>query len=329
MAAIPSATMDISAQVLRDVEFSGSLRGYNTDEVDEFLEQVAVGIDRLQAELRGAVEQRGRAGPDPAGAEGEESIRRVLVLAQRTADLAIKEAQEDAALITEQARVEADAVLSEAQDSAERLAADSVRQVRAEVARLTTLRESLKTETDTLASMIDAERTRLTESLTAALRYVERSLTTPAAATSSDTPGATSLSLVVEEGDGATGDVADDGGVISAEEAFEESADSEDEPGDEAAQATSGGYHAPGSSGGSSGPGGGFSGREADLTGSAASASAASGSRQPPAQYDRDPVAMAAEGASEYDSGASSALSSAGNPDDAGRWHPFKRKADL
>ncbi len=175
--------MEISAKVLRDVEFSGSLRGYNTDEVDEFLEQVAVAVDRLVSETRLASEraESDRAGRDRTGVEDEESIRRTLVLAQRTADLAIKEAQEEAALLLDQARAEAETVITEAQQTAERLATDAEQELRDEVARLTALRESLQTESDTLVSLLETERARLTESLSTALRYVERTLRPPAA----------------------------------------------------------------------------------------------------------------------------------------------------
>src|SRR5258707_1112581 len=43
--------MEISAKVLREVEFRDRLRGYDTDEVDEFLEEVAVAVEELQRPL--------------------------------------------------------------------------------------------------------------------------------------------------------------------------------------------------------------------------------------------------------------------------------------
>ncbi len=44
--------MDLSAKLLREVEFRTSLRGYDTDEVDEFLEKVAVAVEELQEKMR-------------------------------------------------------------------------------------------------------------------------------------------------------------------------------------------------------------------------------------------------------------------------------------
>ena len=47
--------MDVTPQLLHDVEFREAKRGgYNTQDVDDFLERVAVGIDRQEALLREA-----------------------------------------------------------------------------------------------------------------------------------------------------------------------------------------------------------------------------------------------------------------------------------
>jgi DivIVA domain-containing protein len=176
--------MEISARILKEVEFNSSLRGYNTDEVDEFLEQVAAAVERLQAEARAANERSDeaeRGSRDKTGIEDDDSIRRTLVLAQRTADLAIKEAHEEASEIVDRARVEAQTLVNDARDSAERMTSDAERRLREEVGRLTAKRDELRTEADTLVSLLTAERDRLTETLGAALRYVERSLSPSAA----------------------------------------------------------------------------------------------------------------------------------------------------
>jgi len=39
--------MEISGRILREVEFRDRLRGYDTDEVDGFLEKVAGAVDEL------------------------------------------------------------------------------------------------------------------------------------------------------------------------------------------------------------------------------------------------------------------------------------------
>src|ERR1700733_2076376 len=104
--------MDITGKALREVEFRDRLRGYDTDEVDEFLERVAVGVEELQADLAAA---RARVAAverqlEDAPVGDDDAIRRTLVLAQRTADLAVKEATEEANRLLFDARAEAERV---------------------------------------------------------------------------------------------------------------------------------------------------------------------------------------------------------------------------
>ena len=106
--------MDLSAKLLREVEFRTSLRGYDTDEVDEFLEKVAVAVEELQEKMRQLAyraERAERSVSDRAAEEDDDSIRRTLVLAQRTADLAVREAQEQAAVLMDTARSESEKLL--------------------------------------------------------------------------------------------------------------------------------------------------------------------------------------------------------------------------
>jgi cell division initiation protein len=87
--------MDVSPQLLRDVEFREKWRGYSADEVDDFLERVAEGIEALHAQLREADERATRA-ERRVLETSDDDVRRALVLAQRTADAALAEAQEEA-----------------------------------------------------------------------------------------------------------------------------------------------------------------------------------------------------------------------------------------
>ncbi|MGH9060729.1 MAG: DivIVA domain-containing protein, partial [Acidimicrobiales bacterium] len=53
--------MEVASRSIREVEFRQQLRGYNQDDVDEFLERVAAGIEVLQERLREATERAARA----------------------------------------------------------------------------------------------------------------------------------------------------------------------------------------------------------------------------------------------------------------------------
>ena len=129
--------MDLSAKVLREVEFRDRLRGYDTDEVDEFLEKVAVAVEELQEKMRQLAyraERAERSVSDRAADDDDDTIRRTLVLAQRTADLAVREAQEQAASLMDGARDESEKVLSSARRESEKLLSSA----RENAARLTT-----------------------------------------------------------------------------------------------------------------------------------------------------------------------------------------------
>jgi cell division initiation protein len=171
--------MEIDARVLKEVEFSTSLRGYNTDEVDEFLEQVTVAVERLQAEAKTAgeravaAEQTAREQP---ATDLDDGIRKTLILAQRTADMAIKEAQDEAQQVLDSAKAEAQTLVDDARDSATRISSEAERRLREEVDRLTASRNELQREVENLVHVLGDERSRLAESLGTALRYVETSL---------------------------------------------------------------------------------------------------------------------------------------------------------
>src|SRR5215469_14006955 len=125
--------MEISGKILREVEFRDRLRGYDTDEVDEFLEKVAVGVDELREELAAANGRAERAEKQletlPPG--DDDSIRRTLVLAQRTADLAVSEAREEANRLLEQARTQSDTMVGEARQVAQAMRSDAERDLEA------------------------------------------------------------------------------------------------------------------------------------------------------------------------------------------------------
>lgn len=174
--------MELSAKVLREVEFRDRLRGYDTDEVDEFLEKVAVAVEELQqqalslAERAERAERAEKAAGERTPGDDEDSIRRTLVLAQRTADLAIREAQEQAALLTDNARAESEALVTEARENAQRISAEADRRLREDTKRLEDERDKVRADLVGLSNLLGAERHRLSEALSSALHFVERTL---------------------------------------------------------------------------------------------------------------------------------------------------------
>ncbi len=182
--------MEITGKVLREVEFRDRLRGYDFEEVDEFLEQVAVAIDSMQAELSAHRESLQLAESRVQKAESlikelesrpiasdskkidDEGIRKTLMLAQRTADMAIAEAKAEADELVTTAKSEADKILFEADEYVKSMKTEAEKGLSTRIASLTDQHDQLMAEIKVLNQVLKAERARLTEALNSALRFV-------------------------------------------------------------------------------------------------------------------------------------------------------------
>jgi DivIVA domain-containing protein len=166
--------MDLSPKTLREVEFREKMRGYHPEDVDQFLEEVAAGLEVLQDRLRQAVEraQRAEAAASESG-NTDETLRRTLVLAQRTADLAVQEAREQAARILAGAEQQAQATITEAESRARQAEEDAMADVRAELGRLENARQSAEGEVENIRRWVEDHRVTLTSALKDALGMLE------------------------------------------------------------------------------------------------------------------------------------------------------------
>ena len=194
--------MDVTPQLLHDVEFREAKRGgYNTQDVDEFLERLAVGLERQDAAVRDARQRIEAAEARAAEAErravqaeqsasetsaSDETLRRTLVLAQRTADAAIREAEEQAASTVATAQEQADRLLREAQETsarardeaeeeARRAHEDARTRVLGEMRDLESARDQLRADVDVLERHLEEQRERLRR----AVHELERVLEDP------------------------------------------------------------------------------------------------------------------------------------------------------
>jgi cell division initiation protein len=167
--------MDVSPKALREVEFREKMRGYHPEDVDQFLERVAAGMEVLQDRLRQALERAQRAEQAASEVGGnDEALRRTLVLAQRTADLAVQEAREQAARVLAGSEQQAQSIISEAEDRARRAHEDALVEVRSELTKLEATRQQLQSEVDSLTRWVDENRSHLTSALQDALARVEQ-----------------------------------------------------------------------------------------------------------------------------------------------------------
>lgn len=162
--------MDLTPDLLRTVDFNDAKkRGYDPDEVDEFLDRAAADLDRQHARLR-ELESRADAAERRAAqieaevrerSDSDETLRRTLVLAQRTADAAIKEAQDEAARIVAEARQKADGMITSAEEQVQREVGATRDRLQAEIRDLEGRRRQLHDRITDLAAHLDTERDRL------------------------------------------------------------------------------------------------------------------------------------------------------------------------
>ena len=175
---------------LRTVEFRLGLKGYNVDEVDEYLDKAAQEAEALQEHLRQLNERlrqaershrpagEGEAEPLPSSepaavvatvpadvGPSDETLQRTLMLAQKFVDQIKRESEAEAAATVAQAEETARAAVAAAEDAALKLQSESQRKVRDEVARLEATRTELAADVESMARHLESERNRLRDAL--------------------------------------------------------------------------------------------------------------------------------------------------------------------
>jgi cell division initiation protein len=175
---------------LRTVEFRLGLKGYNVDEVDEYLEKAAVEaealneqarqsmerlrqaserIARLEAELR----ERPTTAPSETEAVADESLQRTLLLAQKFVDQAKRESEAEAAELIAAASAQAATTVADAEQRAEQMTTEAEQRLRDEVSRLESMRGQLATDVENMARHLESERNRLHSTLSEVLKWVD------------------------------------------------------------------------------------------------------------------------------------------------------------
>ncbi len=177
--------MDVTPRELREIDFRTEWKGYHRDDVDDLLERAAATIESQNERVRQLAERTDAlqvqtaqatqaAQVEPASRETEDMLRRTLVLAQRTADEAVAEAQTEARRITDEADTHARRVVSEAEANARRVAEGERQRLEAEVLDLGARREALLADVEQLERFANDYRARLRSA-------IERDLDTLAA----------------------------------------------------------------------------------------------------------------------------------------------------
>ena len=172
------------------VAFKVGLKGYNVDEVDEFLERLSVEVHQLKELVQQQRQQLRQAGerinqldargpsetptvaPSPApsavrtiNVTGAEQVTAMIAMAQQFIEQAQQEAETKAREMTTGAQERAREIVTEARSRAED-----------EVNRLNGLKQRLGEDVETLARQLESERKRLSGALAEFSRWVESSL---------------------------------------------------------------------------------------------------------------------------------------------------------
>lgn len=136
-----------------DVEqkaFTQALRGYQMDEVDDFLDEVVATLRSYEQRLREAQDKIRALESDTTPRGGDESeISRAIITAQRSADRLLAEARAEAETIRGQAEQETAAALKKRDDEQNRL--------QVEVSGMRDLVGSLRAKLSALAAAVSSE----------------------------------------------------------------------------------------------------------------------------------------------------------------------------
>ncbi len=190
------------SKVLREVEFREGLRGYNRDEVDDFLERMALEADAIQNRLDGALDtisdleekiqelEANKGAPEIRYIEKEaerapqvvqagptinvvdehslsEAMSKTLIHAQRTADAVLNEAREQANLLVVQAEAQAKQLETQSKEAIEK-----------HVIALEANKAALQNEVIKLTKLLEVEREEMASGLSQLAEWVRSHLAT-------------------------------------------------------------------------------------------------------------------------------------------------------
>ena len=189
--------MEMSPQQVRNASFKSIKRGFDPDEVQAFLRDVAESLEAAQNQST-AMEARARAAvarlqevstaresSAPVSSGDAETISRTLLLAQRTADATVSEAKSEADRIMSAAHEEAATtidstremsarLLDEARTEARSVSEVELKAAQGEVEALLARRDFLESDVDQLEHFLVDQRDRLRQAASSLLDMSER-----------------------------------------------------------------------------------------------------------------------------------------------------------
>jgi cell division initiation protein len=167
--------MDISSSLTGTKEFRIVKRGYDPDEVNAFLDQIALGVGELKRKLAeaedtavaarkaAAAAPQAPAAPAPAPvadtqATQAEEIHRALILAQRAADEEVRKATEQGEAMVASARQQVEALRSDVEAEVARRRDEGRADLLTEIDELERVRDSLSNDVVVLERHVEEQR---------------------------------------------------------------------------------------------------------------------------------------------------------------------------
>lgn len=142
--------MDLTPNDVEQKAFTQALRGYQMDEVDDFLDEVVATLRSYEQRLREAQDKIRALESDTSSRGGDESeISRAIITAQRSADRLLTEAKAEAEAIRGQAEADTAAALRRRDEERDRL--------QSEVSGMRDLVGSLRAKLSELATAVTSE----------------------------------------------------------------------------------------------------------------------------------------------------------------------------
>ncbi|HLK46132.1 MAG TPA: DivIVA domain-containing protein [Acidimicrobiales bacterium] len=183
-----------SSDRVREAEFAVKMRGYDSEQVDAFLDDLAAGVDGLLARLRQTEDalRTARAGA-PAPTEGSgPAVTSDVVVGEGVVGRALVVAQRAAEQVLQDAHAEARAVREDAEADAERVRSSAAGEAAALVQELDRRRRDLEQQLADLTYWVEQRRNSLSDALSGALRglddWLDRSTTPGPAEPASPAP---------------------------------------------------------------------------------------------------------------------------------------------
>jgi cell division initiation protein len=150
--------MDLSPNDIRNYEFAHQMRGYDREEVDNFLEQIATAFESLKQEnLKTSMEVDSLKTQLAGLRQFEDTIKSAAIDARRNADMTIANAQKEAELLLSRTKTEAEKILGSRAHKVSEIEEQIAKLQAAKRSYLTKLRNLIRSHLDVLEDVAPAE----------------------------------------------------------------------------------------------------------------------------------------------------------------------------